>query len=81
MDHERVLYRLMQPSLAMIAQVDEKLLPPLYSSPLFWLGLAISFRIGVITAPAGEYPILRKKNRRRPMSVHGGLSDCCQYIG
>ena len=50
MDHERVLYRLMQPSLEMIAQVDEKLLPPLYRSPLFWLGLAISFSIGVITA-------------------------------
>ena len=41
MEHERLLYPLMQPSLAIIAQERERLLPPLLRSWLFWIGLSI----------------------------------------
>ena len=50
MDHERLLYPLMQPSLAMIAQERGRLLPPLFRSWLFWLGLSLPFGIGTINA-------------------------------
>ena len=50
MDHERLLYPLMQPSLAMIAQERERLVPPLFHSWVFWLGLSLPFGIGSINA-------------------------------
>lgn len=59
MDHERLLYPLMQPSLAMIAQ-DGRRLPPLFRSWLFWLGWAIPFAIGIINGLHTYYPFLPK---------------------
>ena len=60
MDYERLLYPLMQPSLAMIAQERKKVLPPLFRSPLFWIGLAIPFTIGVVNALHQYYPFWPK---------------------
>ena len=46
MDHERLQYPLMQPSLAMIVQERGNLLPPLFRRLSFWVGLSIPFSVG-----------------------------------
>ena len=50
MNHERLAYPLMQPSLAMIAQEKGRLLSPLFSSLSFWVGLSIPFAVGCFIA-------------------------------
>ena len=50
MNHERLQYPLMQPSLAMIAQEKGKLLPPLFRRLSFWVGLSIPFSVGCFIA-------------------------------
>ena len=60
MTHERLLYPLMQPSLALIAQEKGRLLPPLLRSALFWFGVGIPFTIGSITALHAYYPFFPK---------------------
>ena len=50
MNHERLAYPLMQPSLAMIAQEKGRLLSPLFSSLPFWVGLSIPFAVGCFIA-------------------------------
>ena len=57
MDHERLLYPLMQPSLAMLAQ-DGRRMPPLFRSWLFWLGWAIPFSIGVVNGLNAYHPVV-----------------------
>ena len=57
MTHERLLYPLMQPSLALIAQEKGRLLPPLLRSALFWFGVGIPFSIGSVTALHAYYPV------------------------
>ena len=57
MDHERLLYPLMQPSLAMLAQ-DGRRMPPLFRSWLFWLGWAIPFSIGVVNGLHAYHPVV-----------------------
>ena len=58
MDYERLLYPLMQPSLAMIAQERERLMPPLFRSYLFWIGLAVPAAVGAVNALHAYYPIV-----------------------
>jgi len=50
MNHERLSYPLMQPSLALIAQEKGKLLPPLFRSLPFWVGMSIPFAVGCFIA-------------------------------
>jgi hypothetical protein len=50
MNHERLAYPLMQPSLAMIAQEKGRLLSPLFSCLPFWIGLSIPFAVGCFIA-------------------------------
>ena len=50
MDHERLLYPLMQPSMALMVRAPGRLLPALMSSGLFWLGASIPFAVGVVNA-------------------------------
>ncbi len=50
MNHERLAYPLMQPSLAMIAQEKGRLLTPLFSCLPFWIGLSIPFAVGCFIA-------------------------------
>ena len=50
MNHERLAYPLMQPSLAMIAQEKGRLLTPLFSRLPFWVGLSIPFAVGCFIA-------------------------------
>ena len=50
MNHERLQYPLMQPSLAMIDRERGKLLPPLFRGLSFWIGLSIPFAVGSLIA-------------------------------
>ena len=61
MDNERLLYPLMQPSLAMIAQ-DGRRTPPLFRSWLFWLGWAIPFSIGIVNGLHAYYAFIPEIN-------------------
>jgi hypothetical protein len=55
MERERLLYPLMQPSLALIAQEKGRLLPPLLSSVGFWIGLGIPFATGMLNGLHAYY--------------------------
>jgi hypothetical protein len=57
MDHERLLYPLMQPSLAMIAQ-DRHRMPPLFRSWLFWMGWALPFSVGIVNGLHAYHPFI-----------------------
>lgn len=50
MQHERLQYPLMQPSLALIAQEKGRLLPPLFRHFSFWIGVSIPFTVGCFIA-------------------------------
>ena len=50
MQHERLQYPLMQPSLALIAQEKGRLLPPLFRYFSFWIGVSIPFTVGCFIA-------------------------------
>jgi hypothetical protein len=56
MERERLLYPLMQPSLALIAQEKGRLLPPLLCSGFFWLGAGIPFAVGALNGLHAYYP-------------------------
>ncbi len=60
MEHERLLYPLMQPSLALIAQEPGRLLAPLLRSGLFWLGLGIPFAVGALNGLHAYYHFVPK---------------------
>ena len=57
-DHERLNYPLMQPSLAMIEQESGRRMPALFRTWLFWIGMAIPFTVGAINALHGYYPFI-----------------------
>ena len=57
-DHERLTYPLMQPSLAMIQQEPGRRLSPLFRTWLFWIGLGIPFTVGSINALHAYYPFV-----------------------
>jgi hypothetical protein len=48
MDNERLVYPLMQPTLALIEQRPGKLLAPVLGSGIFWIGMAIPFAVGAM---------------------------------
>ena len=60
MEHERLLYPLMQPSLALIAQDGQRRWPPLLRSGIFWIGLSIPFAIGTVNALHAYYATVPK---------------------
>jgi hypothetical protein len=60
MDHERLPYPLMQPSLAMVEQAKGRRLPPLFRSRLFWIGFAIPFGVGALIGLHSYYPFVPK---------------------
>lgn len=60
MDHERLLYPLMQPSLAMIERPPSSAWPPTARSALFWLGFLVPTAVGAINGLHAYYPFLPK---------------------
>ena len=78
MDNERLVYPLMQPSLAMLEQRNHGLLAPILRSGVFWLGVTIPFAIGVVNGLhayfefvpeiqlRGEWPVFRGTTVLRP---------------
>ena len=59
-DHERLVYPLMQAPLAMIEQEPGRLLPAVFRSWIFWIGVAIPFSIGAINALHAYYEFIPK---------------------
>lgn len=66
MEHERLLYPLMQPSLALIERAPNSLLPRMCHTPMFWVGIAIPMFVGLVNGLHAYYefiPILQLEER------------------
>ncbi len=81
MENERLLYPLMQPSLALIDREPQSLLPTLCRSPLLWVGIAIPLVVGLINGLHAYYefiPTLQLEQRftmfRQTTTVRAALS-------
>ena len=69
MEHERLLYPLMQPSLALIDRAPEALLPRLCQSSLLWVGIAIPLLIGLINGLHAYYEFIPKLQLEQNFAV------------
>jgi hypothetical protein len=81
MEHERLLYPLMQPSLALIERESGALLPSVCRSPALWVGMAIPLLVGLINGLHAYYefiPMLQLEERfalfRQTTTVRAALS-------
>ncbi len=60
MEHERLLYPVMQPSLALIERQSNELLPKICRSSLLWVGISIPVLIGLINGLHAYYEFIPK---------------------
>ena len=74
MDNERLVYPLMQPSLAMIEQRPGGLLAPVLRSGIFWLGMAIPFAIGAVNGLHAYYEFVPEIQLRGTWPIFRGTT-------
>ena len=60
MDHERLLYPLMQPSLMLIERPESARFPPIFRAWLFWVGVGVPILIGAVNGLHAYYEFIPK---------------------
>ncbi len=68
-DHERLVYPLMQPPLAMIEQEPGRPFPAIFRSWIFWIGVAIPFSVGAINALHAYYEFIPRIELSGSLSI------------
>ena len=68
-ERERLTYPLIQTPMEMIRDDKSGYLAPFFKNPIMWLGFAIPFIIGSVTALHGYYPFIPRVNLEASMSM------------
>ncbi|MBT4497620.1 MAG: hypothetical protein HOC74_07855 [Gemmatimonadetes bacterium] len=75
MDHERLSYPLMQPSLAMIETESGRRAPALFRTWLFWIGMAIPFTVGAINALHAYHSFIPRIELQTSLPIFRGMAS------